>query len=183
MEPLRRPVAGRHAGSRPEHNGPLSCLPRPGRPQPQPGQLCHQPACVPKCGGGFCHPPRLWGAHFACGVAPAAMETSTPTRWAGSNLCLAASGFSSCHLPGATWAWCAVGGPSPPPARPHTSLRAGAVLPPATPVLPGAQSHPAPPHGAAVRAATAESHHHRPVRDGWPSSGPRGRTPAELRGT
>lgn len=83
MEPLRRPVAGRHAGSRPEHNGPLSCLPRPGRPQPQPGQLCHQPACVPKCGGGFCHPPRLWGAHFACGVAPAAMETSTPTRWAG----------------------------------------------------------------------------------------------------
>lgn len=53
----------------PQHNGPLSCLPHPGRAWPQPGlggwglgppgQLCHQPDCVSECGGGLCHPSQV----------------------------------------------------------------------------------------------------------------------------
>lgn len=41
------------------------------------------PTVSPSVGVAFVTPPCLWRAHFACSVTPAAMETSTPTRWAG----------------------------------------------------------------------------------------------------
>lgn len=174
------PVAGRHAGSSPEYNGPLSCLPRPGRPQPQPGQLCHQPDCVPKCGGGFCHPSlslespfcqqRNLGCHGNVHAHRGGRAGTFVWRPAASPATLAWGTAATCQ---AVWAWRAVWGgpcrpagpgPSPPPPRPHTSLRAGTV--------PGARPHPSASAQAGAGAATAESRHHHPVRDGRPSPGP-----------
>lgn len=68
-ETLRPSVAGCHAGSslEPQHKGPLSCLPHPGRTWQQPGpggwwlgplRPGLPPACVPKHGGGLSRPPR-----------------------------------------------------------------------------------------------------------------------------
>lgn len=104
-------MAGCHAGSslEPQHKGPLSCLPHPGRTWQQPGpgaggwapsgQVCHQPVS-PSTGVAFLALPgqtslSLDSLCLLSHPIHAAMATSAPSRWAGPELCLAATGFSS----------------------------------------------------------------------------------------
>lgn len=111
-ETLRPSVAGCHAGSslEPQHKGPLSCLPHPGRTwqQPGPGGLVAGPPqarsatslCPQARGWPFSpsqvRPPCPWTACVSC-PTPFTLpwQRPHPAGGPGRNLCLAATGFSS----------------------------------------------------------------------------------------
>lgn len=85
----------------PQHNGPLSRPPRPGRLSPASSPTSQ---CVPKCGAGFCHPPVSLllspphpPAYFAC-CTPSCSHGYTHTHQVTSqNLCLALVSPSILH--------------------------------------------------------------------------------------
>lgn len=105
-ESLRPSVAGCQAGScqEPQPNGPLSCLPHPGRRWQQPGlegwrrgplRPALPPACVPKHGGGLQHPRRTLPPALLSHHTHAAVATSTPSGGPGWSSCLVATGVSN----------------------------------------------------------------------------------------